>query len=225
MPKLVQKIEAIRLRKTGKSLRNIARKLSVSASSVSSWCRDIRLTAEQEKILDTNSRNPYYAGRGIYLRKLKKRTNSKIVRLHKIGAKKIGILSKRELFLTGAALYWAEGFKKDSQAGLGSLDPNMIKFYIKWLKICFGYQNKDLIFRVTANISHAHRIKEIERYWSKLLNVPLAQFQKPFFQNVKWKKIYEHPNEYFGVLRVKVRKSKDFLREIYGYIEGLKSNA
>lgn len=225
MPKLVQKIEAIRLRKTGKSLRSIAKKLNVSASSVSSWCRDIRLTAEQEKILDTNSRNPYYAGRGIYLKKLKRKTNSKIKRLQKIGIKKIGTLNRHELFLTGAALYWAEGFKKDSQVGLGSLDPSMIKFYIKWLKTCFGYQNKDFIFRVTANINHKHRIREVEKYWSKLLEVPLGQFQKPFFQNVKWKKIYENPNEYFGVLRVKVRKSKDFLREIYGYIEGLKLNA
>lgn len=224
MPKLVQKIEAVRLRKTGKSLRSIAKKLGVSASSVSSWCRDIKLSSRQLEILDTNSKNPYYAGRGVYLRKLKKKTISKVAKLQKIGVKKIGILNKREIFLTGAALYWAEGFKKDSQAGLGSLDPDMIRFYIKWLKDSFGYQNKDLIFRVTANISHKHRIREIEKYWSELLNVPLSQFQKPFFQNVKWKKTYENPNEYFGVLRVKVRKSKDFLREIYGYIEGLKLN-
>jgi hypothetical protein len=222
MPKLVQKNEAVRLRKTGKSLRSIARKLDVSASSVSSWCRDIKLTARQKKVLDANSRNPYYAGRGIYLNKLKRRTSLKIKRLQKKGIRKIGTLNRRELFLIGAALYWAEGFKKDTQAGLGSLDPNMIKFYIKWLKDCFGYQNKDLIFRVTANISHKHRILEIEKYWSILLDVPLEQFQKPFFQNVKWKKTYENPNEYFGVLRVKVRRSKDFLREIYGFIDGLR---
>jgi hypothetical protein len=224
MSKSVQKLEATRLRKTGKSIKKIAKQLSVSVSSVSSWCRDIELTPDQKKILDTNARNPYYAGRGIYLKRLKRRTNSKIERLQKVGIKKLGKLSKRELFVAGAVLYWAEGFKKDSQAGLGSLDPNMIKFYIKWLGICFGYQNSDLIFRVTVNISHKHRIDEIEKYWSKTLGVPLAQFQKPFFQNVKWKKTYERPSEYYGVLRVKVRKSKDFLREIHGYIEGLKLN-
>jgi hypothetical protein len=158
------------------------------------------------------------------LRKLKKKTLLKARKLQKIGIKKVGILSKRELFLVGSSLYWAEGFKKDSQAGLGSLDPAMIKLYIKWLKDCFGYKNDDLIFRVTANISHKDRIKEIEKYWSTLLDVPLEQFQKPFFQDVKWKKTYDNPNEYFGVLRVKVRKSKDFLREIYGFIEGLKLN-
>ncbi len=225
MSKSVQKIEALRLRKQGKSIKRIAKQLNVSVGSVSSWCRNIELSPDQKKVLDTNARNPYYAGRGVYLNKLKKRTDSKINRLQKSGIKKIGKLSNRELFLTGAVLYWAEGFKKDSQAGLGSLDPEMIKFYIKWLRVCFRYQNSDLIFRVTANISHKDRIGEIEEYWSKTLDVPLNQFQKPFFQNVKWKKTYENPNEYYGVLRVKVRKSKDFLREIHGFIEGLKINA
>jgi len=224
MSKSVQKLEARRLRKTGKSIKRIAKRLDVSIGSVSSWCRDIELSPDQKRMLDSNARNPYYAGRGIYLKKLKKRTDLKILRLQKVGIKKIKKISKRELFLTGAVLYWAEGFKKDSQAGMASLDPVMIKFFIKWLKICFGYSDIDLIFRVTANISHKYRIEEIEKYWSKELNVPLDQFRKPFFQNFKWKKTYENPNEYYGVLRVKVRKSKDFLRTIYGFIEGLKLN-
>jgi predicted transcriptional regulator len=224
MSKSVQKLEAIKLRKMGKSIKKIAKQIGVSVGSVSSWCRKIEPSPDQQKILDDNARNPYYAGRGIYLKKLKKRTDLKIKKLQKVGIKKIGKLSKRELFLTGAALYWAEGFKKDTQAGFGSLDLSMIKFYIKWLKDCFGYQNSNLIFRVTANISHKYRIRKIEKYWSDELKIPLNQFRKPFFQNVKWKKTYENPKEYYGVLRIKVRKSKDFLREIYGFIEGLRLN-
>ena len=193
MSKSVQKFEAIRLRKTGKSIKNIAKTLNVSVGSVSSWCRDVKLSPSQKRKLKKDARNPYYAGRGIYIRNLKKRTKLKIKKLGKLGTKKIGKLTKRELFLAGAALYWAEGFKKDTQAGLASLDPVMIKFYIKWLRDCFGYQNDNLIFRVTANVSHEYRIKEIEKYWSKLLDVPLSQFRKPFFQNIKWKKTYENP--------------------------------
>jgi hypothetical protein len=224
MSKSVQKIEALNLRKTGKSIKYIARQIGVSVGSVSLWCRDVELATEQKKILEANARNPYYAGRGIYLKKLKKQTDARVKQLQKTGIKKVGKLTKRELFLTGAVLYWAEGFKKDTQAGLASLDPNMIRFYIKWLKKCFGYQNKDFIFRVTVNISHEYRIHEIEKFWSTTLDVPLDQFRKPFFQNVKWKKIYENPNEYYGVLRVKVRRSKDLLREILGYIEGFRLN-
>lgn len=224
MSKSVQKIEARKLRSEGESIKKIARQLRVSVGSVSVWCRNVKLSSVQKKALEDNARNPYYGGRGIYLRRLKKRIDSKTEKLKMIGIKKIGKLDKRELFLTGASLYWAEGFKKDSQAGLASLDTKMIQFFLRWLKICFGYQDKDLIFRVTVNISHKYRIIEIEEYWSKVLNIPLDQFRKPFFQNFKWKKTYENPNEYYGVLRVKVRKSKDFLRKIYGFIEGLKLN-
>lgn len=224
MSNAIQKLEAIHLRKTGKSIRSIAKTLSAPPSTISLWCKSIELTQEQKKILEANAKNPYFAGRGIYLNKLKKQTKSKIKKLEKLGIKKVGKLTKRELFLAGVALYWAEGFKKDTQAGLASLDLNMIKFYVKWLKDCFGYKESDLIFRVTANISHKDRIDDIQKYWSDKLKVPLDQFRKPFFQNVTWKKTYENPNEYFGVLRVKVRKSKDFLRTVYGFIEGLKLN-
>ncbi len=225
MSKSVQRLEARKFRLKGKSIKKIAKRLNVSVGSVSAWCQDIELSPSQKKILETNARNPYYAGRGVYLKRLKKKTDLKVKRLQKAGIKKIGILSKRELFLSGSALYWAEGFKKDTQAGFASLDPDMIKFFKKWLKDCFEYQNSDLIFRVTANISHKNRIREIETYWSKVLGVSLNQFQKPFFQDFKWKKTYENPNEYYGVLRIKVRKSKDFLRQISGFIEGLKLNA
>lgn len=225
MDNSVQRHEAIKLRKEGNSYRKIAKKIGISASCANNWCKNVKLTSKQRENLEKIIKDPYYEGRGIYLSKLKKKTQNKITKLEKLGIEQIGKLNKREMFLSGAALYWAEGFKKDSQAGLASLDSTMIKFFIKWLKMCFGYSNTDLSFRVTANISHKNRIEEIQNYWSKELNIPLSQFQKPYFQNVKWKKTYDNQNEYFGVLRVKVRKSRDFLRKIYGFIEGLRLQA
>ena len=68
------------------------------------------------------------------------------------------------------------------------------------------------------------KTKDIEKYWSKLTEIPISQFQKPFYQKVKWQKIYEHPENYHGVLRIRVKRSTDFLRKIKGYIEGFKLN-
>ena len=214
----VQILKARKLRTDGKSIRKIAQKLSISVGTAHNWTSDIKLTKEQINTLNS----PNYSGRRAYFKSLKQKTILKIESLEKIGIKEVGKLSNRDLFIAGVALYWAEGFKKDSQAGLASLDPKMIQFFIKWLNVCFGYKDIDLMFRITANISHKDRIKTIERYWSELLNIPLNQFQKAFFQDVKWKKTYENPEQYFGVLRVKVRKSKDFLRRISGFMEGLK---
>jgi len=225
MSKSEKKIIARTLRRKGNSIKSIAKDLEVSQGSVSLWCRDIVLTKEQIKILEDNSKDPFYGKR---LQNSLKQQNirfEKTMRLKNEGIEEVGIITKRELLLVGIALYWAEGFKKDSQVGLGSSDPNMMRFYVKWLKECFDFSTDDLLFRVTVNESHEYRISEIVNYWADVFGIDVSNFQKPFFQKVKWQKLYEHPEEYFGILRIRVRRSSDFLRKIHGYIDGLKRNA
>lgn len=47
MPKYILRSKARAMRMKGESVKNIARTLSVSKSSVSTWVRDITLTVEQ----------------------------------------------------------------------------------------------------------------------------------------------------------------------------------
>lgn len=100
----------------------------------------------------------------------------------------------------------------------------MIKFFLSWLKSCFGYKNEDFRLRVGLNENFRDETERIEGFWSNLTGIPEEQFQKPFYQRVKWKKVYEHPENYHGVLRIRIRKSTDFLRKIRGFIEGLVLN-
>lgn len=222
MAKFKQRLLARKLRKEGESIKTIASMTGVSVSSVSLWCRDIRLTREKILALEKRYKDPFYGKRMIFQNRIKKEKNEEIKNLLAKGKEEIGILNNRELFISGAVLYWAEGFKKNKQAGLASMDPLMIKFFIKWLRVCFGYKNGDLLFRVTANISHKYRIKKITEFWSEAIGVPLDGFAKPFYQKYKWRKVYSNLEDYHGVLRIKVRKSQDFLRKIHGYIEGLR---
>lgn len=220
-----QKFEAVQLRQTGESIKIIAKKLGVSAGSVSIWCRDVQLSDVQLKELERRSRDPNYGKRLENSTRQRKIKEEKIDRLLKEGIGKIGDLSKREVFLVGVALYWAEGFKKDTQVGFANSNLGMIKFYLKWLCECCDVRLEDLIFRVTLNISHKNRIDEVQKHWSKSLGIPLINFRKPFYQKFVWKKSYKNPNEYYGVLRIKVRRSTDFLRKIHGWIEGLRLQA
>lgn len=222
MAKPKEKIRARDLRKQGESIKFIAQHVGVSPSTASVWCRDIKLTSEQIKRLEKQGKDPLYGKRLEYVRKQQKKRIEKIKKLKQEGIGEVKELNKRELFIAGVALYWAEGFKKDSQAGLASSDPAMINFFLRWLKEVCNYSLDDFILRITVNISHKHRINTITNYWSDMTNISINQFQKPFYQKVKWKKVYENPEEYFGVLRVKVRKSTDFLRKIHGWIEGLR---
>ncbi len=225
MAKFKEKIQARKLRRGGESVKEIARKLNVSPASVSIWCRDIALSKNQIKELERRSKDPNYGRRSRYLAEIKRKKDLKIKNLLKEGIKEIDKLSERELFLIGTTLYWTEGFKKDSQAGFANSDPGMIKLFLRWLYECCDYKSEDLSLRVTVNISHKNRIGDIQRYWSDITEISLVKFQKPFYQNVVWKKVYENPNNYYGVLRIKVRKSTDFLRKIHGWIEGLRLQA
>lgn len=224
MTKLNLQFKAKELRKSGMSIKGIAKELHVSPASTSKWCKDIMLTEEQLKELSRQAKDPFFGKRGKYLNDLKQKTIKKTEKLHLQGINEVGLISKRELFLAGVALYWAEGFKKDSRAGFASSDPAMIKLFIKWLMVCCGYTLKDLKFRVTANISHKYRISEIQDYWQEVTEAKTVDFQKPFFQNVVWQRTYSNPENYYGVLRIRILKSTDFLRKIKGWIHGLGTN-
>ncbi|OGK24901.1 hypothetical protein A2954_00830 [Candidatus Roizmanbacteria bacterium RIFCSPLOWO2_01_FULL_37_12] len=224
MAKSKAKLQARELRQKGKSIKEIAEILKVSPGSVSVWCRDIELTTHQIEVLQERMLDVNYGNRVKYLQRVKDSLNKKIKELKNEGIKEIGKLSKREIFLIGVTLYWGEGFKKDHLVGFATSDMSMAKFFLYWLKESFQITSKSLIFRVTANISYQNKINDLVAYWSKELNIQPFQFSQPYFQKTVWKKEYENKDQYHGVIRIKVRKSINLLRKIYGFIEGISLN-
>lgn len=224
MAKSALRIKARQLRRNGLGLKTIAHQLRVSSSTVSLWCQNIMLTEKQIIELGRRSRDPYYGKRLLYIQKQQKEKEEKIGRLTKEALKQVSKMSQGELFYTGIALYWAEGFKKDNLVGFANSDPAMVMFFIQWLEKCCNIYPSRLKLRVGVNNDYRSKIEEIENYWSETIKIPKTQFQKPFFQQVKWKKIYENPENYHGVVRIRVSKSTDLLRTIRGWIEGLKQN-
>lgn len=224
MAKSAQRLEARRLRRRGFSINEIANRINFSKRTVSRWCNDIYLNAKQKRILWSRAKVKFNENFKKYCERKHKVSQEKIQKLKQAGIKEVGNLSKRELFIVGVALYWAEGFKKDMRFGFANTDPEMIKFCLKWLKECLGINNSEISLSVTVNISYQEKIGKIEKYWGKITGIPKTQFTKPFFQKTKWIKEYEKPNDYYGVLRIRVKKSTDLLRKVKGYIEGLKKN-
>jgi len=224
MAKSKQHKKAIILRQKGISIKQIAKKLDVSSSTASLWCKSVKLTPEQIKELEKRYRDPFYGKRYENVMRQREKRLSKIKSLKEEGIKEIGKINNRDLFIAGVALYWAEGFKKDARLGFANSDPNMIKIFLKWLIFICNVPKHDIRLRVGLNISHKNRIDEIQKYWSDLTTIPLNQFQKPFFQKFVWKKEYPNPQEYFGVLRIRANKQLPLFRKIHGWIEGLKLN-
>jgi hypothetical protein len=217
--KIKQKERAQVLRKGGKSIKDISSILKVSKSSASYWCRDIKLSPTQILALSERQRNgAIQAG--------EKKRQSRIDRTTKMmkrGEKDVGKLSKRDLFIVGLALYWGEGYKKGSQeTGLTNSDPEIIKLFIVWLEQVYDIPKNDLILRVSINSIHKDREREVVSHWSRVADVPNTQFTKTSFIKTKAKKVYSNDKNYFGTLRVKVRRGTDLRRRILGSIEALK---
>lgn len=216
------KDKAILLRKQGKTFRQIARVLHLPLSTTHLWTKSIKLTKSQLEKIKSAHKKAFQVGRKLGSKKQHLQTQVKTKKFMKIGKQQVGRLSKRELTLVGAALYWSEGFKKDSRLGFSNSDPKMIKLFLRWLFKIGKVPKKNIRLRVGINQSYRNRSGEIQKEWSRLINVPLSQFQKPFFQKTSWKKSYRNRNKYLGVLRVRANKQKELFLTILGMIEGLK---
>lgn len=213
--------KAIALRKEGKSIKAIAKLAGVSVGIVSIWSKEVELTEKQKKKLKGRKANIRH------LKRLAKQSHlEKVLRVKKLqkdANAEIKYLSEQELFLTGLALYWAEGFKsvKEGRLGFCNSDPRMIKFMLKWFQKALKVRKEDFILRTEFNITHKDRTEEIKAFWSKLIKIPLDQFEKPFYHHSIWLRDYPERDNYFGILRVRVRRSSELLNKMHGWINGL----
>jgi len=137
------------------------------------------------------------------------------------GKKMIGMVSKRDLFVAGVALYWAEGNKKQRRLVFSNSDPLMIKIWIKWLVDCLGISKNEITCQIGINQIHQYRLGNVEGYWSEVTGIPIANFRKASLKKVIASKVYEKPEEHFGTLNVRVRKSTNLNYLMLGLIEGL----
>nr|MBI5455418.1 hypothetical protein [Candidatus Levybacteria bacterium] len=214
-----------KLRIEGLSLGQIYKETNIPKTTIRSWIKDIKLSEKQLNELKSKVQKALQAGR---IRKQKQskdlKFNNENKLLHK-GIASIGKLTNRDFLIAGIALYWGEGFKNKHEHRLGfcNSDPEMIRFYIKWLEKSLGVKKESLIVRLTLNESYKDRSGEIENYWLKITGISKSQFTKTFYQKTKWKKQYSN-QDYHGVLRVHVKKSLDLLLLMRGFIEGMKLN-
>jgi hypothetical protein len=223
MIRVLDKNKAIKLRLKGRSINEISKALSVPKSTVGFWCRDVRLTQKQITRLAKRQELGSYKGRMKFLERIRTQRIEETKKLRDEGINDVGKLSKRDLFIAGVAMYWSEGYTYSGgeQVGFTNSDPKMILFILKWFKeICQVADNR-FSLQVKINKIHKNRIKKVENYWSDFTGIPLAQFNKTVLIKSKIRKIYPNYNNYYGTLRITIRKGTQLRRKINGWIEGL----
>lgn len=163
--------KARELRSQGMTYDQIQVELGCSKSSISLWVRDLpkpersRTAVEQARL----------AGRMRWDHELAVR-DTRRQEMKATARAEVGPMTDRELFLTGVALYWAEGTKdkpydrRESVVFINS-DPDVIRVYLAWLNL-LGVTAERLCYRVM--IHESADVAAAERYWSGLVGIDTA---------------------------------------------------
>jgi transcriptional regulator with XRE-family HTH domain len=158
----------------GASIKDIARLVGVSASSVSTWVRDIALTPEQHEALA--ARNVAYNRQmsGTWNQAARRRAQRVDYQEHGRAIARFG----DPLFVAGCMLYWAEGAKSRNTVKFTNSDPEMVRFFVRFLRDRFEVGDDAISLTCNLFADHQARQREIERFWLDVAELPESCLRK-----------------------------------------------
>lgn len=217
-----KKTRAIKLRKEGKSYREIMAYIPVAKSTLSEWFKSVELAVPQKQRITKLRRDA--ALRGAHAQRNKRLAEVEDLKIN--GKKEIDQVSERELWLIGIALYWAEGSKQNSRSPstgimFGNSDFRMLVLFLRWLKQ-LGIYEKDLRFELYVHRNRESDIPQFRRWWANALSIPTKTIDRIYLK--KGNPTTNRTNIgdlYHGLLRIKVNSSTSFNRRVDGWIEGI----
>jgi len=211
-PKLAEKEKALELRQQGKSLGEISSILSVAKSSVSWWCRNIRLSKKTRSEIMSRCGNHTA---GALANKVKRGKEILLLSdLAKKNFKRFDIRDLERLKDIGTIIYWCEGAKRGMrQVDFTNSDPKMVRIMMCWFRQIHHVPEEK--FKVSIYYHGGQNENKMRRYWSKITGVPLNQFHKSIFK----KEGTGHRKNilYYGTCKIRVCDC-DLLHKILAWI-------
>lgn len=176
------KSRVIALRKNGSTYGEIQNLIGkkIPKSTLSYWCSAINFTAFQLNRVEELIRKGGERGRAIALAVSRKRRHDYLNKLLKNNAylRKLTFTNKRIAKVVLAVLYLCEGGKRQSGSLMfGNSDPRIINLFLELMQMVYEIDTRK--FRCTVQCRADHDTNSLNRFWSKITNVPLSQFYKP----------------------------------------------
>ncbi len=166
--KYVERAKARELRAQAWTLNEIAAELGVSKASVSVWVRDVDFTPRP--------RNRGHPAGPFHPMRLKK--EAEIERCRHEAETWVGELTEREVTMFVLGLYAGEGNKTQGGVGMANTNPLYLKVFVTWLRAAFEIDESRL--RAALYLHEGLDIDGATAFWSDLLDIPAAQFTKPY---------------------------------------------
>lgn len=225
--RITERRRAIKLRLQGKSYNEIRKIIGVpSKGTISVWLRGITLTSVAKKRLANNIKKANERGLFKFNAMRTARIQKENIEACRLGIDEIGNLSKRELMLVGAALYWGEGTKNFSNPNVYlsfvNSDPKMIRCYMRFLREVLSISKEKI--KTAIHLYSGTTDETGKEYWSKITGLPKNGF-RIIRQISRASRGKRNPRLLpFGTVVIRVHDRKLFSR-VRGMIEGLAKNA
>jgi transcriptional regulator with XRE-family HTH domain len=219
--KTAARLKAESLRRQGKSIKEISKKIGVSQSTASRWCRTITLSPEQNERLEEKRREAGAKALAPWIKKSRELKQDDIKKQNLQGSRDLGRITRRDLFMLGLGLYWGEGYKRGSQeCGFTNSDSKIIRTTLTWLNEYYDVPIERIIARLTINQRYENQTERLTYIWSRETGIPTSQFGKPSFIS-GYNESRLDDQSYRGTLRIKVRRGTSLRRRILASIAGI----
>jgi transposase-like protein len=216
--KTAEREQARRMRhEEGRSIKEIARLLGVSTSSVSHWVRDIELTDTQHAALQ--ARNGLHERQRLAHAAMAAKARARRTTAQQGGRERARSLDYR--YAAGCMLFWAEGSRQRNKVVFTNSDPAMVRFFVEFIREFFDISSDRL--RLTCNLfaDHEARQREIENFWLRTVGLPRSCLCKSTVNRYSCYSQKKRKNKLpYGTCRF-VLHSTEIAQTIYGSIQEL----
>lgn len=179
---IAKKEAAIKLRKKGKSIRDIEKILGSPRSTLSGWLRDVKLSKKQKEQLHRRWLSALVKAR---LKASEVNKNERLERMKKIEESTKQFMANIKINKTlceliFATFYLAEGSRTKGRVEIANTDPKILTSFLKLFR--YLYLHEKSRFRCHLNLRMDQSEEKIKNYWSKILHIPKSQFIKTSFE-------------------------------------------
>jgi AcrR family transcriptional regulator len=214
--KTKEKVEAIRLRRAGNSVRDIADKVGVSKGTVSIWVRDIELTTTQLRSLIL--RNPAINGQmsGAKAR----REKALIERMeHQREGRRMAKDTHESDFVAGCVMYWTEGSKGRNVVEFTNTDKVMMRFFIGYLRRYFDVSDSEVSISLKFYNGNGISLDDALSVWLNELQLKKESIRKSQVDVIRTDGYGQKKGKKpYGVCRIRVCRT-DIVQKIFGAIQ------
>jgi hypothetical protein len=228
-----KRLQAQDLRILGMSYSEIQAKLGISKSTLSIWLRDVKLSGDARLRLEGRARQGVLNGLVKRNKEQTSRAYERAKAIRQAACRDVHVQLRKNLFLIGVTLYWAEGYKRlrvingvertGHAISFVNADPDAIRIFLRFLIEELHVDRSDIL--INMRLYKSIDEDNAKKYWKKVTTLTDKNFRSrtTYLVSSASKGIRPANRLPYGTLQVEVYDTEKFHR-LLGWIEGVKKN-